>query len=109
MEVKVIKFERHLEEQKVSVTFAIKKTDTGFATTMGRLVDMVGTDDEMVQKTWENIQTELKYWLTTEKNVIGKTFTVPLPDLSTVTQNTQTVDVPVTEPVTEETPLSSGN
>jgi hypothetical protein len=90
MEVTVIKFERHLEMQKVSVTFAVKKTDTGFATTMAGLVDMVGTDDEMVTKALEIIQPAIVYWLTTEKKVVGKTFTIPIPP-----PEQQTVEVPL--------------
>jgi len=91
MEVKVIKFERHLEMQKVSVTFSIKKTDTGFATTMAGLVDMVGTDDEMVTAALEKIQPDIAYWITTEKNVVGKTFTISIPE----PEPEQTVDVPL--------------
>jgi len=80
MEVKVIKFERHLEMQKVGVTFSVKKIDTGFASTFGALVNMVGTDDEMVAKALEIIQPDIVYWLTTEKNVVGKTFTISIPE-----------------------------
>ena len=93
MEVKVIKFERHLDAQKVSVTFSIKKLDTGFATNLGALVDMQGTDDDIVNKALEIIQPDIVYWLSTEKNVIGKTFTIDLPQVP-VTDNVQTVEVP---------------
>jgi hypothetical protein len=105
MEVKVIKFERHLEMQKVGVTFSVKKVDTGFASTFGGLVDMTGTDDEMVSKALEIIQPDIKYWLTTEKNVVGKTFTISIPE----PEPEQTVEVPVTntEEQTVEVPLSS--
>jgi len=95
MEVTVIKFERHLEMQKVSVTFAVKKTDTGFATTMAGLVDMVGTDDEMVTAALEKIQPDIAYWITTEKNVVGKTFTISVPPPEPQPEPEQTVDVPL--------------
>lgn len=83
MEVTVTKFERHLDMSKVSVTFSIKKIDTGFATTMAGLVDMQGTDDQMVSAAWELLQPDVKYWLTTEKKIVGSTFTVPVPEPET--------------------------
>lgn len=78
MEVTVIKFERHIDMQKVSVTFSIIKTDTGFATIMAGLVDLVGTDEEMVSAAWNSLQDSITYWLSTEKQIIGKKFTVSI-------------------------------
>lgn len=80
MEVKVIKFERHLETSQASVTFSIKKLNSNFATTMAGLVNLQGTDNEMVSAAWNDIQGAVTYWLsTTETSVVGSTFTVPLP------------------------------
>ena len=93
MEVKVIKFERHIDIQKVSVTFSIKKIDTGYATTLVGLVNMEGTDDDMVTAAWNLIQLDIEYWLSKEKNVVGKTFTVPIP-APTPKPEEQTVEVP---------------
>jgi hypothetical protein len=77
MEVTVIKFERHLEMQKVSVTFSIKKLNTSFATILASLVDLQGTDDEMVKAAWNHAQPDVNYWLsTTEKSVVGASFKV---------------------------------
>ncbi len=92
MEVKVIKFERHIDIQKVSVTFSIKKIDTGYATVMASLINMEGTDSEMVKTAWDNLDDRVKYWLTTiEKDVVGSTFTVEIPTI----EPEQTVEVPL--------------
>ena len=94
MEVTVTKFERHLETQQASVTFSIKKLDTGFATTTASLVELKGTDDEIVKAAWENAQYSVNYWLSTEKQIVGSKFTVAIPESQSrppVNNNAETV------------------
>ena len=102
MEVTVTKFERHMDLQKASVTFAIKKLNSNFSTIMASCVDLQGTDDDMVKAAWAKAQPDVTYWLsTTEKSVVGSSFNVELP--------TETVTNTVTTEATEIMPTNAVN
>jgi hypothetical protein len=99
MNVRVTKFDRFIETSQVCVGFYVGHPSVGKGLYVDSLVNMQGTDADMVDVAWSTLLPRVTEWVKAEQSkltsTVGSTFTVPIV-MVTVPPPTDTV--PPTDP-----------